>query len=472
MTAPARLVPAGLATAALLAVAVLGVRAAAADRPDDFPHAEHAGLFPVCSGCHAGIETGDSATALPEPALCGRCHDGDELARVDWEPAPPDPTLLDYDHVEHAREAAEDGLACASCHADPGAARMEVRAARAETCIGCHAHAAPAHLAGSSCTTCHLPLADPRAPLARALGLPRPDSHDRPGFLERAHGEAASASAATCATCHTRERCSSCHVSQDPAGVIAAVPSARAAPIPPAAAAYPEPADHGGDWLRTHGAYASVAECGACHTRQSCTGCHQATTPAPVLALASADETAAPGAHVERAATPAHADPGFTTAHGSLAAADPASCAGCHTRASCEACHAGPADPVFHEANFASRHAFEAYGARLECQSCHDAARFCRDCHAQAGLVAQGRLGLAFHDAEPLWLLRHGQAARQSLESCAGCHGQTDCVRCHSELGAFGVNPHGAGFDPVRAASRNSRVCLECHIRNPVRRNP
>jgi hypothetical protein len=83
-------------------------------------------------------------------------------------------------------------------------------------------------------------------------------------------------------------------------------------------------------------------------------------------------------------------------------------------------------------------------------------------------MVAEGRPGLEFHDAEPLWLLRHGQAARQSLESCAGCHAQKDCVRCHSDFGAFGVNPHREGFDAERAASRNARVCLECHFKNPV----
>ena len=27
----------------------------------EFPHAEHAGLFPVCVGCHTGIEQNDSA---------------------------------------------------------------------------------------------------------------------------------------------------------------------------------------------------------------------------------------------------------------------------------------------------------------------------------------------------------------------------------------------------------------------------
>lgn len=465
----ARPLPATVALAVAIGASAIAIRAGAQARADGFPHDEHAGLFPVCSGCHAGIESGDSATAMPEPALCARCHDGEELEPVDWAPSPPEPTLLTFDHPEHAAEAEADALACADCHAEPDAPRMDVRAAEAETCLDCHAHEAPSHFADAECSVCHRPIAAPEAPLARALGFPVPASHESPDFLASTHGAAAEASPAACATCHTRERCVSCHVSPDPGGVIAAVPSAPAAPLPAEPAEYPEPASHDdADWLRAHGAAASGAECGACHTRQSCTTCHAGAPPPPVLALASAPTATAPGAAVRRTAPDPHYDPSFTTQHGIDAAADPASCAGCHTRVSCEDCHNAPADPEFHEPNFAARHAFDAYTARLECQNCHDAARFCRDCHAQAGMVAQGRPGLEFHDAQPLWLLRHGQAARQSLESCAGCHAQKDCVRCHSDFGAFGVNPHSEGFDAERAASRNGRICLECHFRNPV----
>ncbi|HSR43481.1 MAG TPA: cytochrome c3 family protein, partial [Longimicrobiales bacterium] len=70
-------------------------------------------------------------------------------------------------------------------------------------------------------------------------------------------------------------------------------------------------------------------------------------------------------------------------------------------------------------------------------------------------------------DAEPLWLLRHGQAARQSLESCASCHTQRQCLQCHSTFGAFQVNPHGADFDARRAWERNPGVCLACHLESP-----
>lgn len=455
----------------LLLASALTVRSATGGLQENFPHEDHAGLFPLCSGCHAGIESGDPATAMPEAALCGRCHDGEELETVDWEPPGAAPSLLVFDHQVHDSIAVEDALGCAGCHGEPGAPRMAVREASAETCLGCHAHEAPDHLAGASCGDCHRPVADLQAPLARALGFPEPASHDAEEFLAETHGSLAAADPVACATCHTRERCTSCHVATDPDGVIAAVPASPAAPLPPVAATYPEPADHDEDWLVRHGQDAGVESCGACHARESCTSCHQASTPPAAASMVSALDSKAPGVPLTRTSPPSHFDAGFLRAHGPDAAADPASCAGCHTRVSCEQCHTGPADPVFHDANYADRHAFDAYAARLECQNCHDAARFCRDCHAQSGLVAEGRPGRSYHDAEPLWLLRHGQAARQTLESCAGCHVQKDCVRCHSEVGAFGVNPHGPTFDPGRAATRNSRICLECHIRNPILSN-
>jgi hypothetical protein len=118
-----------------------------------------------------------------------------------------------------------------------------------------------------------------------------------------------------------------------------------------------------------------------------------------------------------------------------------------------------------------ARHSAEAYGRRLECSNCHDSRVFCADCHASAGMSPArtgGRLGRGFHDAEPLWLLRHGQAARQGLESCASCHEQSQCMQCHSALGAFKVSPHGPDFDPRRAQKRNAAICLVCHLTDPL----
>jgi hypothetical protein len=124
--------------------------------------------------------------------------------------------------------------------------------------------------------------------------------------------------------------------------------------------------------------------------------------------------------------------------------------------------------PEFHPTNYLSRHAAEAYAQRQECSSCHNTRVFCRDCHQQAGFEATGRLGPGFHSAEPVWLFRHSQAARQTLESCTSCHAQRDCMQCHSQLGSFQVSPHGRNFDAERARRRNPQICGACHLAEPT----
>jgi hypothetical protein len=156
--------------------------------------------------------------------------------------------------------------------------------------------------------------------------------------------------------------------------------------------------------------------------------------------------------------------------HGTLAATRETSCATCHAQESfCAACHERQADggASYHRPNYLLGHAAEAANAVTECATCHDPVAFCRTCHSEAGLQSAGRLGPGYHDAEPLWLLRHPQAARQQLESCTSCHTQRDCLQCHSQLGAFQVSPHGPDFDARRAYERNPLVCRACHLGDP-----
>ena len=78
------------------------------------------------------------------------------------------------------------------------------------------------------------------------------------------------------------------------------------------------------------------------------------------------------------------------------------------------------------------------------------------------------RPGPGVHDAGANWLLGHGRPARQGLEACASCHRQTDCVQCHSTIGAFRANPHGPGFDAAQGWARAPGTCLICHQRKPL----
>lgn len=465
------------------AVAIAVVLAGAATLPgwlddEQFPHAEHAGMFPVCVGCHTGVEANDSARFYPDVATCVGCHDGVTEPRVAYEPpAPGGPTMLVFDHVVHASESRDDvedgeALVCEDCHTRAGEPRMQVRRASARRCLACHEHESPEHIVVADCARCHRPFAESGLEPSLALALPVPDPHRSPDFLSEVHGDSARARPERCSTCHVRERCLACHVDEGQA-VIAALPQTEDGQValPARAAQYPEPASHrSADWLRVHGAAANAqpAQCATCHTRQSCQSCHRGTTPASVAALPDAGSVAAPGAVFDRVAPESHRSPQFRIRHGAVAAASPASCTTCHVRVECEACHSAPDRAPFHPSNFESRHAAASYARQLECSSCHSPERFCRDCHAQLGMRSAGRLGSGFHDAEPLWLLRHGQAARQTLESCTTCHVQRDCMQCHSQSGSFRVSPHGPDFEAERARDRNARICAACHFSDPL----
>lgn len=469
------------AVAALLLVAI----SARGGQEEAFPHPQHVGLFPFCAGCHEGVPTGDLADFYPEPQLCAGCHDGVELDSVDWTPpSTTEPEPFRFTHPAHiaAMEAAgETPLECQACHVPEDAGRMQVRQQLVlPQCLSCHGHPAEDHFVDAPCTVCHEPAAETEMGGPWLATLPYPADHARGDFLREVHGDLASAQPARCATCHTQERCTSCHVNADMVPQIAQIPAAPPTlELPRYAAHYFIPPSHEApDFLEAHGAIASVQNCATCHTQNDCAACHAVELPQVAMAMPRAEQVRAPGVLLEPGRPPSHTTPSFTTEHGALAAADGRSCTSCHVRSECADCHEASsvqvvmpqalAGPVFHPPNYMARHSAEAYGRQLECSSCHDTAAFCRDCHQQAGFQTVGALGPGFHDAEPNWLLRHGAPARQALESCATCHRQTDCLQCHSTLGAFKVSPHGDGFDARRAQERNPAICFACHTTDPI----
>jgi hypothetical protein len=80
--------------------------------------------------------------------------------------------------------------------------------------------------------------------------------------------------------------------------------------------------------------------------------------------------------------------------------------------------------------------------------------------------MARLPIGSGYHDAKQFFIVGHGAAARQSLETCVSCHAERDCVSCHSALGGRRFKPHGPGFDPARLLRKNPEVCLACHGTN------
>lgn len=455
-----------------------------AQTQERFDHWQHRDLFPKCTSCHAGAQ--DQAEPLwPQTAACADCHDGVIEETVSWrQPSAPPRTNLRFTHRDHAeavrRKTGPDSLLdCRSCHAEPGADRMKVRLAVAQNCLDCHGIRAP-HLSApdSSCATCHVSLARAvRLTRADVADFPVPESHKIKGFAFEGHGRLAEGKAATpvsaaCATCHARDFCSECHVNApEVAAIQALAPDPRSLAIKSELKPPPSHADPA--FLRRHGSEAreSAATCASCHTQESCLACHTGK-PTVAMALHPAGPGRGKGAVIRRRRPASHGSD-FSEVHGPVADARPETCSGCHVRPQCLDCHrpnAAEATPGYHPAGFLSRHPAAAYSRETSCSDCHNSGQFCADCHVSAGLSARGRLNAGFHDAKQGFVLGHGQAARQNLESCVACHSERDCLSCHSARAGQRFNPHGPGFDPATLRRKNSQACTACHgalIPNP-----
>jgi hypothetical protein len=467
------------------------VAKAGSDRPneDRFNHPKHAKLFPFCTTCHQGVL--DSAAPLfPVLSDCVSCHDGTIQPRIEFVPRTGmRPSNLRFAHQVHAREALRKTPSdstietrCQACHAERQAPRMEVKHTVVGNCLECH-QLSGSHLAvpDTACATCHVPLWEaPRLSRSDVARFSEPESHRQAGFELAGHGQLAKPAsggrgvAAGCATCHAREFCITCHVNAPE------VPAIQALGLDERSTALkselPVPPSHReAGFLESHGRAAAGknATCAACHTQQSCTECHAGVAPRSVALLRVAGAGRGQGATVTRKSPPNHTWE-FRERHGPEANARASSCEGCHVRSQCLECHrpdpAGtPTRQAYHPQGFLTRHPASAYSRDANCTDCHNPGQFCQTCHAQSGLIAkQNRIGSrGYHDAYPNFGLGHGQAARQSLESCASCHAERDCTSCHSAVaGGFRFSPHGPGFNPERMLKKNASVCVACHGRN------
>lgn len=467
--------------AVLLALAVMtvagGVRASVAQQ-EPFPHPRHQRVFPLCSSCHAGIETEQGVT-YPTPNACRNCHDGVTEEVVPWTGRESRPNNLRFAHDQHLAAVTREGesTTCASCHRrSDGTRSMDVGAATPENCLTCHENASNTHLDRTAdCVQCHVPVVEARA-LDRATiaNFPQPPSHEDSDFLTN-HG-AIDESAMTCATCHARESCTRCHFNPESLAPIMALASDQriAETVASLPAEYPTPATHTtGSWGWSHADVAmdDPASCANCHTQSSCRECHRGVLSDAIGTIPTPQDPEQQG--VVFSETPTVHPPNFEFGHGPLAAVDDQTCSSCHTaQEACLQCHQGQGQPEFHLSNFRERHAVEAYGAEADCASCHSLEVFCRNCHIGSGIASEGALDVAYHTSRPTWLLGHAQAARQGLESCTTCHAQSDCMQCHAAVGAWRINPHGPNFTGTRVQARNQLACLQCHRTGPPGGNP
>jgi len=379
-------------------------------------------------------------------------------------------------------------------------------------CSVCHAR--------QSCTRCHLNASRVAAiqalpPDSRVAQLeterrgewPEPASHRREGW-SLAHGQDARASLATCANCHAASSCATCHTGPR-AGFLARLPEAvKGGPtgVRPSGG----PPGHGPGFETQHGAAAAsgALECSACHTAVQCTACHRGGVPSsPALGAPGPPGSAGgdgdgPGGPIGLRSAPVRPGTalpasGDGSAHGTRASgkrpvvwfasavtgrrparadttppatSDTSSGNAGRAAPSGEAAPRPPRTGGFHPPDYVLQHGADAFSRQNQCSECHNAQAFCLACHRKMGVGREGPLGTqAYHDAEPNWLLVHGRAARQNMETCTSCHTQDSCLRCHSAKAGWRVNPHGPGFDPNRIADRSTISCGVCHFSIPGR---
>jgi hypothetical protein len=172
----------------------------------------------------------------------------------------------------------------------------------------------------------------------------------------------------------------------------------------------------------------------------------------------------------------------FLHRHARLAQGDLESCSDCHRQTECEACHVSTSKAFrIHPPDFMASHGLQARTQTLDCASCHREQSFCVACHQQTGAAAESRLrtglnaplaGAKFHPDG--WMTsranpdHHAFAAQQNMESCASCHQEQTCLKCHAATGGGPkVDPHPPGFRASGAACRAFRqspvACVKCH---------
>lgn len=151
-------------------------------------------------------------------------------------------------------------------------------------------------------------------------------------------------------------------------------------------------------------------------------------------------------------------------------------CAQCHTESECLACHDGAVKSLkVHPNDWITLHPVPAKHNQLECQSCHNYQSFCTTCHERIGIGPQAdaqlrSTSLSVHPPGwngPVGPNHHGIWASRDISSCASCHREEGCIKCHATTGRGGINanPHPPGFRSQACSiyRSNARVCLKCH---------
>jgi len=137
------------------------------EQPVAFNHRLHLSQGLVCTGCHAGAQTGDRAT-LPPTATCMTCHTAvrtdsvevqklagfhDKKEDVPWRRVYRLPDFVVFSHTVHV--SSTKSMTCETCHGNvPELTQMQkLKDTSMATCISCHTEKS----APTRCDSCHEP---------------------------------------------------------------------------------------------------------------------------------------------------------------------------------------------------------------------------------------------------------------------------------------------------------------------------
>jgi hypothetical protein len=188
----------------------------------------------------------------------------------------------------------------------------------------------------------------------------------------------------------------------------------------------------------------------------------------------------------------------------------PSNCNDCHQQSFCTDCHYGGGiehdlhvsqfgpdyKPRTHRTDWREIHPIKAMDDPRSCYRCHDAQKFCQQCHDKFSPndlrvqshrkgwsdleVKKGGARHALFNSSQCktchpnsvlprnqWSSAHAREARKNLASCQTCHGDGDvCLKCHSATTGLRVNPHPKNWGKISGrlgSASNNSTCIKCH---------
>lgn len=213
-----------------------------------------------------------------------------------------------------------------------------------------------------------------------------------------------------------------------------------------------------------------------------------------------------------------HKSSGVNQNHGSFwvkehrlyAEKQPSNCSQCHQDSFCMDCHKGGGMertlhtstsgvdymPRSHTTDFREIHPIKALDDPKSCYRCHDAKRFCNECHSKFNpndlrilshrrgwsdleVSSGGPKHSTFNTSQcqichpnsllpkHQWSSVHAREARKNLPACQTCHPDGNvCIKCHSAKTGLKVNPHPRGWSKISGRLNEAsgrRTCVICH---------